>query len=446
MNRKNTLRYRFSDKHKEYLRRTVDHHYNVAEGSIRSGKSTDNVLAFAQDIKHSRDKVYLATASTQPTAKLIIGDCDGFGLEHIFRGQCRWGKYKGNECLMIQGEATRGRLKIVLFCGGAKADSYKKFRGMTIGAWIATEIDLHHEETIREGLKRLVKSDANKIYWDLNPGNPSAPIYREYIDAWAEMHREGKLIGGYNYMHFTLFDNVNLSKQNIEQTLARYPDKTSVWYRRDIEGKRVAAEGLIYRYFADHVDEYLIDRDQLPHLRWINGGQDFGGNKSHHTFCAIGIDDRMHTLYVLAAESHDAAGSTTADIIAHLNAFFGGIRERYGYVDRVRADCADPVMINTEAINTEWRVCGSVKNAISDRIRATAYLMEHHRLKIVRGACDDLVEAFCNAVWDPKKHDDERLDNFTYNVCILDAFEYAFEEYINALIPDLAREEINEYE
>ena len=62
MNRKNTLRYRFSDKHKEYLRRTVDHHYNVAEGSIRSGKSTDNVLAFAQDIKHSRDKVYLATA------------------------------------------------------------------------------------------------------------------------------------------------------------------------------------------------------------------------------------------------------------------------------------------------------------------------------------------------------------------------------------------------
>lgn len=101
-------------------------------------------------------------------------------------------------------------------------------------------------------------------------------------------------------------------------------------------------------------------------------------------------------------------------------------------------------MINTEAINTEWRVCGSVKNAISDRIRATAYLMEHHRIKIVRGACDDLVEAFCSAVWDPKKHDDERLDNFTYNVCILDAFEYAFEEYINALIPDLVREEINE--
>lgn len=441
MIRKNTLHYRFSDKHKEYLRRTVDNHYNVAEGSIRSGKSTDNVLAFAQDIKHSRDRLYLATASTQPTAKLIIGDCDGFGLEHIFRGQCRWGKYKGNDCLIIKGEATRNVQKIVLFCGGAKADSYKKFRGMTIGAWIATEIDLHHEETIREGLKRLVKSDANKIYWDLNPGNPSAPIYRDYIDAWARMANEGKLVGGYNYMHFTLFDNINLSKQNIEQTLSRYPDTTSVWYRRDIKGERVAAEGLIYRYFANHVEDYLIDEADLPHMQWINGGQDFGGNKSHHTFCAVGIDNRMQTLYVLGAKSYDAAGSTTKDIIDHLNEFFGGIREKYGYVDRVRADCADPVMINTEQANTEWHVFGSIKNPITDRIRATTYLMEHRRIKIVRGACDDLIEAFCNAVWDPKKHDDERLDNFTYNVCILDAFEYAFEEYITALIPDLVREE-----
>lgn len=441
MSRRTTLCYRFSEKHVQYLRGTNKNHYNIAEGSIRSGKSTDNVLAFAQDIKHSRDRLYLATASTQPTAKLIIGDCDGFGLEHIFRGQCRWGKYKGNECLLIKGEATRQQLKIVLFCGGAKADSYKKFRGMTIGAWIATEIDLHHEETIREGLKRLVKSDANKIYWDLNPGNPSAPIYRDYIDAWAAMHREGKLIGGLNYMHFTLFDNVNLTEDNIAQTLARYPDKNSVWYRRDIKGERVAAEGLIYRYFADHAEEYMIEAEELPHLRWINGGQDFGGSKSHHTFCAIGIDDNMQTLYVLASRSYDAEGSTTEDIISHLNEFFSGIKERFGFVDLVRADCADPVMINTEAANTEWNVCGSVKNAIRDRIRATTYLMEHHRFKIVRGACDDLVEAFNNAVWDSKKHDDERLDNFSYNVCILDAFEYAFEEYISALTPELAKEE-----
>ena len=167
--RTNTLKYNFGDKHKEYLRKTTVSAYNIAEGSIRSGKTTDNVLAFAQDIKKSKDKIFLATASTQPTAKLIIGDCDGFGLEHIFRGQCRWGKYKGNECLIIKGVDTKNKEKVVLFCGGAKADSYKKFRGMTIGSWIATEIDLHHENTIDEALKRQIKADTKKLYWDLNP-------------------------------------------------------------------------------------------------------------------------------------------------------------------------------------------------------------------------------------------------------------------------------------
>ena len=93
----NKLKYNWSDKHIEYMRRTQTADINIAEGSIRSGKTTDNVFCFAHDIKKSKDKLHLVTASTQPTAKLIVGDCDGFGLEHIFRGQCEWGKYKGND-------------------------------------------------------------------------------------------------------------------------------------------------------------------------------------------------------------------------------------------------------------------------------------------------------------------------------------------------------------
>ena len=95
--RTNTLAYNWSDKHKEYMRNTQTCSMNIAEGSIRSGKTTDNIFCFAHDLKKSKDKLHLATASTQPTAKNIIGDCDWYGLEHIFRGQCRWGKYIGND-------------------------------------------------------------------------------------------------------------------------------------------------------------------------------------------------------------------------------------------------------------------------------------------------------------------------------------------------------------
>ena len=112
--RTNTLAYNWSDKHKEYMRNTQTCSMNIAEGSIRSGKTTDNIFCFAHDLKKSKDKLHLATASTQPTAKIIIGDCDGYGLEHIFRGQCRWGKYKGNECLRICGKDTNYKEKVVL--------------------------------------------------------------------------------------------------------------------------------------------------------------------------------------------------------------------------------------------------------------------------------------------------------------------------------------------
>ena len=220
--RTNTLAYNWSDKHKEYMRNTQTCSMNIAEGSIRSGKTTDNIFCFAHDLKKSKDKLHLATASTQPTAKIIIGDCDGYGLEHIFRGQCRWGKYKGNECLRICGKDTGYKEKIVLFCGGAKADSYKKFRGMSIGLWIATEINLHHEETIREAQRRQINADIKRFYWDLNPESPNAEIYRKFIDVYEEKSESGQLKGGFNLITFNIFDNINLSKENLDEEISKY--------------------------------------------------------------------------------------------------------------------------------------------------------------------------------------------------------------------------------
>ena len=43
--RTNTLAYNWSDKHKDYMRNTQSCSMNIAEGSIRSGKTTDNIFA-----------------------------------------------------------------------------------------------------------------------------------------------------------------------------------------------------------------------------------------------------------------------------------------------------------------------------------------------------------------------------------------------------------------
>ncbi len=84
---KKTIPYNFSEKHKKYIRNCRECTYNIAEGAVRAGKTVDNVLAFCRELRDTPDKLHLATASTAPTAKLILGDCNGFGIEHYFRGQ-----------------------------------------------------------------------------------------------------------------------------------------------------------------------------------------------------------------------------------------------------------------------------------------------------------------------------------------------------------------------
>ena len=111
-----------ADKHKRYIKNALSNALNVAEGAIRSGKTIDHCIIAAMYLETCPDKIHLASGSSQPNAKLNIGECNGYGLEHLFRGRCHWGKFKSNEALLIRRQTGE---KIVIFAGGGKADSYK---------------------------------------------------------------------------------------------------------------------------------------------------------------------------------------------------------------------------------------------------------------------------------------------------------------------------------
>lgn len=247
-----TLKPIFGQKHREYISRAVRATISVAEGAVRAGKTVDNVAAFAYLIdRGAPDRIHLATGSTAANAKLNIGDCNGMGLEYIFRGRCRWTKYKGNEALAIR---SHGREYVVIFAGGAKADSFKKIRGNSYGMWIATEINLHHQDTIKEAFNRQLAAKVRRVFWDLNPSAPGAWIYEDYIERFREQFGRR-----YNYEHFTIRDNATISEQRFAEIEAQYRQYgvTSAWYRRDILGERCIAEGLIYPMFGEFniVDE-----------------------------------------------------------------------------------------------------------------------------------------------------------------------------------------------
>lgn len=436
-----TLPFNFGQKHIDYIRKCHDNTYNIGEGAVRAGKTVDNVLAFAFELCKTKDKFHLATGSTMANAKLNIGDANGFGLEHIFRGQCKWSKYKDNDCLIIRGPYTEFAEKVVIFAGGKSSDSYKKIRGNSYGMWIATEINLHHDNTIKEAMNRQLAADMIKIFWDLNPEHPKAPIYVQYLDKWQEKAEKKELIGGYNYEHFTIFDNINISQQRFDEIVSRY-EKGSIWYIRDIEGKRSIAEGLIYHKMATSIaaddklffmsKEAVKELIRLNEVMKINVGVDFGGNGSGHAFVATAVTKRFRQIIVIRSERH-FGDDVDPDVLGGLFLeFIKKVSDDYAEPTKVYADSAEQVLIRglrkVLANNSmgHIKISNAQKSKITNRIFLTTAMTAQGRLFYTEDT-ETYQEAVSMAVWDSKKLELERLDDGTSDIDTLDAFEYTIE-------------------
>lgn len=421
----------FSGKHKRYIKSALNNRMCVAEGAIRSGKTIDHCIIAAAYLEQTPDKFHLASGSTIGNAKLNIGVCNGFGLENLFRGRCRWGKCKDNEALFIQ---TQTGEKVVIFVGGAKADSYKRILGNSYGLWIATEINEHYDSSdsrvsfIKVAFGRQVAAQKPLTLWDLNPSNPKAAIYEDYIDKY----RKDGIAGGYQYEHFTIHDNATVTPERLAEIESRY-DPNTVWYRRDILGERAVAEGLIYQRFADRPDDYIIHG--YPQINHAVIGVDFGGGTSAHAFCCLGFSGNR--IVVL----DDFREKRALDATRLSNDFVDFVRrcQMRWLVTDVWCDSAEQTLINSlrtaAAMNRlPVNIGNALKKPINDRIRALCILMGANRFLIHESAANT-IDALKTAIWDAKQlTEDVRLDDGTTNIDNLDALEYAFERSIPVLI------------
>lgn len=425
---------KFSDKHKNYIKTALNYKQSVAEGAVRSGKTIDHCIIFSMYLETCEDKIHLASGSSLPNAKLNIGDCNGFGLEHIFRGRCRWGKYKSNEALFIQ---TKTGEKIVIFTGGGKSDSYKSILGNSYGGWIATEINEHYDcedsrtSFIKVAMARQIASVHPFTLWDLNPSNPNADIYKNYIDKFMGLD-------WYRYEHFNIFDNATMSQERIEEIQNKY-DMNSVWYKRDILGERMVAEGLVFPYFANDCKPYLFKYQSLKEKMKEQGkrfshliiGVDFGDNGSKYSWHLTGFTNDWD--YMWALDEGDMAKSNAIDATKFCKAFVRFYKrcvECYGYIEWIFPDSASNTLINTlRAYFYAEGLDGSIiapvkKNELADRPITVDSLLVTGRLKIEEH-CKNLINALSELVWDEKKDipKDENVNNINDD---WDSFCYTF--------------------
>lgn len=440
MTAEQTIDFQFGQKHIDYIRACRKATINVAEGAVRAGKTIDNVFDFADQLETAPDKFHLASGSTAANAKLNIGVANGFGLENIFRGRCIWTKFRDNDALKV---TTPTGIKLIIFAGGGKADSYKKIRGNSYGMWIATEINLHHDSFIQEAQNRQLAAKRIKVYWDLNPDHPKADIYEKYLNAYERKAKFGVFPNQYyNYQHFTIYDNITISEERRQEIINRYePD--SIWYRRDILGQRCIADGLVYTQFATLAARpdnpmrittaQAVEMCQAGKFQRINVGVDFGGNGSGHSFVATGILNGYAGMVALKSRLHkeEIDPEELGEIFVE---FVKDVVRTFGYVTHVYVDSAEQVLKrglkkSTQRAHLTVPISDARKCIINDRIFSFSKMVAQKRFLYTED-CETLVDALSTAVWKPNSVELIRLDNGTSDIDTLDGFEYTFERYI----------------
>lgn len=408
----------FSEKHKRYIKNALQNKMNVAEGAIRSGKTIDHCIIAAMYLETCKDKIHLASGSTGGNAKLNIGACNGFGLENIFRGRCRWGQYKGNEALIIQ---TKTGEKVVIFAGGAKADSYKKILGNSYGLWIATEINEHYDSDdprtsfIKVAFGRQAAAEQPLVLWDLNPSSPADPIYRNYIDAYKTQY-----IGGYQYQHFLMSDNLSISPERQEEIASQYV-KGSIWYRRDILGERCIAEGLIFPMYEEaygRPPKKTVFTDYCVSI-------DYG---TQNPFAAILWAKHQNTWYGIKEYYYNGREERTQktddeyakDIEDWIASFFKK-RKDLERPNKIRT-IIDPSAASFITLLRKTHGYSVIKadNAVEDGLRETARALKNGNIKIDPDMAN-WTDEVASYIWDDKAEEDRPVKEHDH---LMDAMRY----------------------
>lgn len=326
-------------------------------------------------------------------------------------------------------EVRRGtRVNYFEVFGGKDESSYTLIQGRTLAGVLLDEVVLMPESFVNQALARC-SVDGARFWFSCNPGNPG----HWFKEKWIDRREDHNAL----YLHFTMKDNPGLSAATIQRYETMYE---GVFYQRYVLGRWVPAEGLVYQFFAEHTEQFLIDdplawcREHQTRFTTYMVGVDFGGTKSATKFQAVGI---TKSRTVVALDEERITGEIDPDALNKRFAdFIQAITDKYGSCT-TRADNAESILIRGMSHTAQKEhlrtvVKNAIKMPIVDRIRLTQLLMRQGRMFISR-RCPYLIKALQTAVYDEKKVDDERLDDGSTDIDSLDAFEYAIEEWYKEL-------------
>lgn len=405
-----------SEKQLEYLA-SCGHRWNVKTGATGSGKSwLDYAVVIPKRLQAMRGE----------GAAVIFGNTQGTASRNILeRMRGIWGGALVGTISYDNSARIFGRKVYVM--GADNRRHVALIQGMDIEYAYGDEITTWHEDVFQM-LKSRLRCPHSVFDGTCNPANPEHWL-KAFLDSDADIYSQAS----------TIDDNPFLPRDVVENLKREYAG--TVYYDRYILGRWVAAEGAVYRQFADEPARFLAEepRDERGGSRIAHAfiGVDFGGNGSAHAFCALGTDRLFRELWILD-EYYRKEIISPQQLEADFCAFVRSVADRWKLAD-IRADSAEQVLIRglnlallKDGLRYEAR--NARKGEINGRIRFTNRMLGAGRFHVLPH-CRHTIDALRGARWDPKhRTEDVRLDDGTLNIDSLDAMEYAFEPIMGDML------------
>lgn len=411
-----------TDKQQDYLR-SCSRRWNIKVGATGSGKSwLDYAVAIPKRVLACRGE----------GAIVMLGNTRGTLCRNIIEPmRAIWGErlvsnLHADSTVMLFG-------KKVHVLGADSKKHVARIQGMTIEYAYGDEMTTWAQDVF-EMLKSRLRCVHSHFDGTCNPDNPQHYI-KAFLDSGADIYCQKS----------TIDDNPFLPAEFVADLKREYTG--TVYYDRFILGNWAAAEGVIYRPFADSLSDrgdnrFLWPSQQPLALMKVVIGIDFGGNGSQHAFVATGFLQDCGGVVVLQSERLPAKDSTPESLSRAVSDFCAGIFARFGRIDAVYCDSAEQVLIrgvqqHLRSGAMPWlanKIYNAAKTEINDRIRLTSILMGGGRFWYLPQAAS-LRDALAHALWSGKTPGkDERLDDGSTDVDSLDAFEYTIERDTKRLL------------
>ena len=222
---------------------TSDAWINIASGSVRSGKTVACNARWIEFLDHSKSTEFLISGKSshslrrnviRPLLKMLNNE----GKDYTF--------HKRDGELEIED-------KLCYVMGFNDEKAVDVIAGMSVGGWYADEIARCPKSAVEMAISRCSDTGA-KMFWNTNPDSPYHYLYENYINN-KELLKQGTV----KVYKFLLDDNPNLDKNYITE-LKRVNQKSEVFYKRNILGEWVIAEGAIYDMFIEAENTFNDDQ------------------------------------------------------------------------------------------------------------------------------------------------------------------------------------------